>query len=815
MSKIIIDLSGQVGLLERHQGDLNDTSAVPNLRYLGAEGSFADGIFNPLKTYGYISPAVNTFTTLTGTIAAPLNSIQYDPQSDVVYLAEEGENILKLDGLDDIVVSNYLSITAGHDIKDMLIYEVNGKKCVLYAIDTNTDITYTSSTVRTGGMYVGFKTIDPTEGLTLIDNNLADEELGTGSLYHTITSTAGVSGWGGPKARKLAQQFNSSDFFTGTSSVTNPTNGTAQISGVDLALSLEGGTGAGITMKLSIQTAASASAGDFTSRGAWSNAVTDYAVNNTVTNGGFTWQCILAHSAAAIANEEPGVGSAWEDYWNRFGAPSGTEVASVTFALSTISNLSNFSRYIRTHLDFSSVVSLTANTEYWLVLEESGSNMSGSTDQLTWMSTLNDDGIYLRYAKAYQSTLGRWETLNINGDILTAQHDDFDFSFVLNRQDDWSATSATGQFDVQPNQDNFLYLADNGLTYWIVGNRIHTLDGSLTGGFVGKVTEDALVFPSYIEIADVAETRSRMYIGIQMADRLYAGNTESRTFGANRVGVYAWDRRTQIQGAADFYPCPGAKEIRSVFMSSTGDILCITLGNSGFTELRGISGNQFAVLHTFEKAGYPPSRRGVSQLDNLSVWFGKNGILYGYGSVAGGRGQLYKLGTMAAQANAGLIPGPIFVGHEESSEPRSGIFLGWEDGDPSYVLQKWYPHGDGTIDTIAQKPNQGDIYTKVYNLPSLSTIKYLRLMMAPGTATGTTTVANLKCYYNQSATAAWTKAITLDDIHKGWKNIEINKNNVNFVQFEIEYVTSITLGDSDFKPMYLELEYDDERRINP
>lgn len=967
MAKIIIDLSGQLGLLERHQGDLNDTSAVPNLRYIGEDGSFADGIFNPMKSYGYMSPANNTFRTLTGTIAAPINSIQYDSESDTVFLSEEGENILQLNGLADTSLTNYLSVATGSTIKDAVIYEANSAKALVYIVDSNTPVTYSdaSSTIHTGGTYIGFKTLDETEGLNVLENKIVDYSFTSNKGYlFGVTSVAGQD-YATYKVRRVAQQINTSDFY----SATDFTNGTLDVSGVTMAISREAGTGVGITMKVSIQAQASASTAPYTARGAWGSGVS-YAVNDTVTNGGFTWQCHSAHTSAA--GDQPGVGGAWEDKWDRFGAPDGTDLASATVSLDEISDYGNNSKN-RYTFTFSSPVSLTRATNYWIVLQESGTNMSGSTDKCSWMMTANGQGLYQRYAKVFlDAATDYWRGINANGDTLTANHDDFDFTLNLNRSDDWSLNTASGKFTVETGGDGFLYVAENALLYWITGNKVHTVDGSSTGGFVGKVSDTVLLFPSYIEIADVAETRSRMYLGIQTTNR--TSSTDGKTFGANKIGVYIWDKRTQVQGQTDFYPCPGAREIKSVFTSSTGDVLVITISNSGFTEIRGISGNQYAVLHTFERNGYPPSRRGISQVDNMSVWCGANGIYYAYGSITNSqKRQLYKIGTMAGEVENNLTMGPIFVGHEEDNEPRISIISGFSgttpaltetvldenstattsgviissggtysargqsffgeggylervtfslnksggsptgtvtaklyrasdialmatstavsitdlpateddysfdfsssnfelvDGEeyvvvvdatnvtsgsitmwssasshsgqgwnrttldvwstysedfafavyhkiPASFMIKWYPNGDGTIDSVAQKPNQGNIYTKVYTIPSLGTIKYLRLLMAPGVSTGTTVIANLKCYYNQSATAAWTKAITLDDIHKGWKNIEINKNDVNFIQFEIEYVDTITLGDSDFKPMYIELEYDDEKRINP
>ncbi len=786
MSKIILDLSGSKGLVERHQGDLTDTASAPNLRYLADDGQFADGLFNPMKLYGFLSPATATVASLTGTVADPINSIQYDSFGDDVYLSENGENILQLDGMDDTSVSNYLTVTSGYDIKDMLLYEINGDRAVIYAIDSN------SSTL---GSFVGFKMLDTSTGITVIDIN----EIGVNSghtIGYEVRDTASES-FGSLDGRKLAQAFNTDDMSS------------LGVSGIDFGISRTAGTGVGITMKVSIQTNSTAAAGAFTSRGAWSNAVTDYVKNDTVTNGGDTWQCIADHSALATANDEPGVGTDWEIYWNLFGAPSGTDVASNTFVLSTVGVYGAPSTTVRYHVSFSSTVALSASTKYWIVLEESGSVMT-SSDRCAWVSTSNGNANYDQQAKIFlTSGTDIWRDINPNGDTLSANHDNFDFSLMLNRDDTWSSDAAVGAFDVEIGLTQFLYLADNGLVYWFTGNHVHTLDGGATG----KVNENVLQFASYVTVADVAETRSRMYIGIQSTNKTTA--SDPRYFKTDKIGVYVWDRRSQIQGASDFYPCPGAQEIKSVFTSSTGDVKLITKGNSGFGEIRGISGNQFAVLHTFEKEGYPKSRRGVSQVDNMTVWLGANGIFYAYGSITNSeKPQLYKIGNMTAGVSGTLSSGPIFVGHEEATEPRIGVLFGWSDTSPQIKVQKWYPNGEGTIG-VAQQALQGDIYTKVYTLPSLSTIKYIRAFHKKGTGSGSTTQATIKCYYNMSTTAAWSKVVTLDDTARGYWSKEINKNDVSFVQFEIEYPASHTISDNSYYPMYMEIEYADEGRINP
>ncbi len=55
---------------------------------------------------------------------------------------------------------------------------------------------------------------------------------------------------------------------------------------------------------------------------AWDNAVVDYDadtdrpdVKNRVEHNKIIYRCVLAHDASAVADDEPGAGSAWESYW--------------------------------------------------------------------------------------------------------------------------------------------------------------------------------------------------------------------------------------------------------------------------------------------------------------------------------------------------------------------------------------------------------------------------------------------------------------------------------------------------------------------
>lgn len=765
--------------MERYQGDLNDTSAQPQLRYLGQEGQYADGVFNPMKEYGYMNPANASFATLTGTIAAPINSIQYDPEDDIVYLSEEGENILKLDGLDDTSLTNYLSVTSGSTIKDMLVYEVGGNKALVYSVDSNNE---------DDGMFVGFSLLNSGDVVETLD---IDYDPTTAAASDDFLLSPAIA------SSKLAQKFSTDDLTELTATYFR------------LHIRRNAGTGVGITLKVSIQGDLDRDSSPYTYKGAWTDA-TSYVQNDTVENNGVTYACVLAHtsSGAAGSGNEPGVADDnWEVNWTVFAAPDGVAQVSNTFALSDVADVDfDEDEYEPHRVDFTGGEhTFTAGETLWIVIEEVGSNMTAS-DGMTWLHTDNDNALLSgMYAKEFGQDYETWRSVSIQENPETFG---FGFGRAYTEYEKWTSELASGAFDVETGQDTYLYLADNALAYWFVGKSVHTIDGGGTGGSLGRVVENVLTFPTYISVADVAETRSRMYIGVQTSNN--TSTVDNRYYTAKRSGIYIWDRRSQVLGGTDFYPTPGAQEIKKLFTSSDGSVKAITVGGTGFTEIRAASGNQFAVIHTLDREAYP-DRRGISQVDGLSVWLGANGIFYAFGSVAPGEPErLYKIGDMSAEANAGLVTGPVFIGHEESTEPRVAVVFGWSDNDPSYTVQKWYPNGDGTISSTAQLANAGNVYSLLTPLPSFSNVRYINIFGIPTETNSADTIATVKIYFNQSTTAWAEKVITKADMNKGYYEIPVNKQNVNFVQVEIEWSTTEVLGADTFRPMYAEVDIQDE-----
>lgn len=141
MAQLTIDLSGRGGLAPRYFGDLGQSTSAPERRYLGQEGSMAEGKFNPFTRYGYLSGAVDTLgaTTFDNATAALLASVIYDPVNNDYYLAERGQQIYRGDGFDDTSHTRVLDLgsTGTPVIHDLEIYQVNGVRKLFFVYETS------------------------------------------------------------------------------------------------------------------------------------------------------------------------------------------------------------------------------------------------------------------------------------------------------------------------------------------------------------------------------------------------------------------------------------------------------------------------------------------------------------------------------------------------------------------------------------------------------------------------------------------------------------------------------------------------------
>jgi hypothetical protein len=134
--KMIIDLSGRLGLAAKSQGDVNRAQSDPNLRYVGKDGQFADGIFNPLRKYGFISPANATTAqcTLSGsisTIPSVLRCTLFDTANNQIILGYKTRLGVGGFGTGSAVLAFPTTTNSTSILSDMIMYSVNGVRMVL------------------------------------------------------------------------------------------------------------------------------------------------------------------------------------------------------------------------------------------------------------------------------------------------------------------------------------------------------------------------------------------------------------------------------------------------------------------------------------------------------------------------------------------------------------------------------------------------------------------------------------------------------------------------------------------------------------
>ncbi len=1001
MAQKLIDLSGKKGLANRFQGNLNDIVAAPQRIYLGEDGQFADGIFNPLKNYGYLSPANNKFAALTGSLNSRIISTEYDSINDDVYLAENGNTIWRLDGLTDTSLTAAVTVdqSATEVLTDLEIYELNGKRNLFYAYNITDGASYFSK--------IGILNLDTNSGIyqlnkieedntTFIDSIVASgtyQKLAqsvkpegttsvlTGSI--NVTASASVTGVGTLFTTELAvgDLINVDGQIRAVTVITNDTSLTVDVAFYDGAndtspekttslkfdkvlvpLSRTSGDNGGYTLQVSVQgdtfynntasmefdgvddhllitdaaqtgldlsadfsiecwvrsdvmdgalvakyRAASAAncsylfflnptnigltlgyaAGSTTAYtsdfdwelGTWYHVavtrngttgaiifyingeaqttisgVTD-ALNNTTTNfilgaemtgsntattvGNMTnfytgqmddvrvWSDIRtaaeikANMKKQLVGNESNLVGYWQLNYNYEdmtadnndlttnadeeptinldippGDPDGSAVASGTFNPTTVSTTIFGSSEKQSFIYVTLSGTVAKSKRFHIVLEPTSFAAMTATDNVNWFGrTSNPDP--LGQASHYDGTY--WSN--------TAVGEDFDYALILSSDQEWSNKRVANPYQFAYNADIFMCRADNGFMYVFEDNKVHKVDGTETGGVSGTFTKEVLRFPSYFVTVDAVDTRGRMYIAVQANPS--SGDEDVRTYSEGIVGVYTWDRQSAVVGTRDFVPLYGIRDIKKLYIDPlSGDVRAICIGDDRFVQIRSISSGYGKIIQTLGISAYHETRDGAKVINGMVNWLGADGIFYLHGKLTPtDTEQLYKFGSIAAEPTGAFTTGAIFVGNSESTQSRQAILASFTDTVTS-KLMKWYPHGQGTISSVAQTGNQGDVYTPVIPLHAMSTVKNITINNFPTASSAGTTIATVKIYFNQSTTPFKSHTVTQALASKGYVSIECNKPFVNSVQIEIEYSTSQTLGTDDFNPMFAIVEYE-------
>lgn len=123
-----IDLSGSKGLAPHFSGDQSYSVSSPNLRYLASDGQMVEGVYNPFKKNGYMSPA--NFSTKDVTITSNgmfrSNTVsQYDPINQQIFFSGIIQLGYGTNGATSLTATSGTLLNNNNGYQDLEIYTIN------------------------------------------------------------------------------------------------------------------------------------------------------------------------------------------------------------------------------------------------------------------------------------------------------------------------------------------------------------------------------------------------------------------------------------------------------------------------------------------------------------------------------------------------------------------------------------------------------------------------------------------------------------------------------------------------------------------
>lgn len=768
MAEILIDLSGRNGLGTNFFGDADMVTPRPELRMDDGTG-LASGLFNPYLRNGYMAPATNTSTSYTfdTTPDTQLTSVEYDTSNDVVYWADNVDNIYSASSLTDtsLELEDTLDYTSTYPAKymrlsDMQMYQINGARKLFFS-------------------GVG----------TLTANILPQTDLPTKRIV-TVT-TSGVTGLASVSARAATtvkptviyskREYVASSASSQTVSVTVPsgTNTALVMFGYNDGRSITSATCNGVAMTiLGGRTATGMSVAPY-----YIYAPTAGTYNVVANYGGAATNRLMHIVVLDNVHQTSG----FEGYADTY--DSTDLFTDHTFRIISDNQVILYSAY---------------SSE---VME---SNINNLTQIFDTTNTYGSDGAWLDSNPGLFTQIG---------------YTDLPISAISRDQAAWNMASPSGKFYEATDADNvFLRIADNGFMYAFVANRVHKIDGTTTGGEFGSITKNVLLFPDYFRITDAIDYRSNMYMAVH--EYPVDSVTTSLNNYSGRCGLYVWNRVSIQLSSADYIELPGVREIKKIYASPDGVLKLITIADSGLTELREFGYNDsggvvFPVKKILGIGAFPQVPDGLSSSGDKVTWIGNDGVIYNEKANAVTKlFQAKATGTGTTGLMANVTGGALFYGSgiETAGNAfrtnKQGISFSYLDTATPH-LKKIYPFDLTTGSDGAQTPHQGDVYTGVQYIPITSVLRKVRIYNAPITGTGASVIATVKLYFNQSSTAGMTKSISKDEAKRGYVDFAINKPYIHAIQIEVEWATSEPIGEDMYLPSVAIISHDPTTTSSP
>jgi hypothetical protein len=753
--QLTIDMSGQMGLTANFYGDSDQLSSAPQMRVNGQKGEMASGLFNPYFRVGYLAPTVDTTTDYTYDTSPTTKFISslYDFTFDKTYFGNLTGEIYMGSSLTDTSLTQATTVASSSTTKtlyDLESYVYNGDEKI-YAL-------YSKTTGLSGsGQYVGyFYTTDN----TLFSASAALVFTGSGSTAPTLSSQ-------GLNLGTIAR--------TGTTVSASVT--VSSTSDVVYAI---------VTCKNS------------------------YTVSSLTCGGSAMTVQTAGTPTSVYYKTSPTVGS-----------------NTITLTLSASTNDFNLYAFVVSGATgtASTAFDAIATTTDHLVLSPTVTSEKSLFVQVT---TSNDAGGYWSSGQTLVQTASANGTAatffcNLHTFDLSQQYLDItvynsDMSVVMADildNDGYSGNNvkSSGSYVQVLNTDwAFMRPADNGFLYLFADNHVHKLDGTVTGGTGTTYTKDVLLFPDNFRITDAIDYRSEMYIALQ--NYKVDANTTGITNYKGQCGLFVWNKVSTQLNTTSYIEVQGAREIKKIYIGDDDRLRLITISDSGLTELRKFDydvhiGIFFSVVKQLGVGAYPQYPDGMDLAGERAYWIANNGNMYCVQSdVVTILHQIKTLATTASGANSNIATGAILYGSGAETadagyrENKQAITFAYTDG--TVKTKKIYPFDTKNGSNSVQTVNVGNVYTLVNLIPIDSLVQRVRVYNAPTVGTGSTTIATLKIFFNQSTSATFpdgmTKTITKDDAHRGYVDFNIGKAYVNAIQLKVEWDTSITLDGDIYLP---------------
>lgn len=356
--------------------------------------------------------------------------------------------------------------------------------------------------------------------------------------------------------------------------------------------------------------------------------------------------------------------------------------------------------------------------------------------------------------------------------------------------------------------------ADNGYMYLLENNYVHKVDGTTDGGSAGTVTPNVLKFPTKFKIADGVDFRGYFYIAINESP------ISAIHYNAE-CGVYIWDRQSTAVRMREFIKVDNCREIIRIMISPKGDLILFVRASNGIIEIRKFNGQTFEAIQDLPQSAGFSYKDSITSGGNMLFWISYVGDIYAYGSYFNdSKDCLYKIGKIKA-ADSNFINnggGALIFGSANGTESLLVSYTTAGGGTNNKMSRFAFNSIRKSDLSTVQSVVTDKIFYPVKALPILSNIKRLKIYMSQnGISTDSTTIiAKINIYVNQSNTPLMTKNIYLVDLKKGYIDIPVEKQYVNFIQISLEY-TDLSGSGTDwmhrFKPSFAVLSYEDTQTL--